>query len=444
MKAIILAAGDNTRFKKENSKHNKLLHPVLGIPLIERTILTAKMAGITEFIIITGYQDNKIRKLLGKGTRLGVSITYAHNKSWRGENGTSTYTARELLHDNFILLMGDHLFSSKSLFFLRRAKLDNQEVVLAIDKKILEHPGIQEATKAKEEKGKIIAIGKELRDYNAIDTGMFLCSPYLFTVLDRTVKSKKFYLTDAMRIITREDKLRSFNIKDSFWADIDTHKDLYMAEDKLFEVLTKPSEEGIISKYINRRFSNKITRFIINSSFTPNQITLFSLMLAILGGALLTYPSYTAILMGGILAQFSSIIDGVDGEVARIKLSTSAFGAWFDSILDRYGDIAIIAGASIGVYGVYPNLLIVLIGILALTGSIMSSYSSHTFQTTYGRSFGQELGGHFILPSGRDTRLFIIFIGSLFNAILPALIAILLLTNYAVIYRLFLAKWTGD
>lgn len=440
MKALILAAGDNTRFKRENNKHNKLLYPVLGIPLIERTILGAKSAGINEFVIVTGYQDKNIKKLLGTGTRLGVKIDYVHNKSWRGENGTSVYTAREKIHGNFILLMGDHLFDSSLLFILKRTKLGRREVILAVDKKILEHPNPQEATKVKEEKGKIISIGKELRDYNAIDTGMFLCSPYIFKVLERTVKSKKLYLTDGMRIIAKEKKLRSFNIKESFWADIDTHKDLDEAQDQLFEILTRPTEQGVISKHFNRPFSHRITRFIINSPFTPNQISLLSFLLAILAGSLLTSTLYANILMGGILAQISSIVDGVDGEIARTKFLTSSFGAWFDTMLDRYADAAIITGAAIGVYNAYPSFLVVLVGVLALTGSIMSSYSSHTFKTTYGKSFREALGQHFVFPSGRDMRLFILFIGSLFNFILPALMLIIFLTHYAVIYRLFLAR----
>lgn len=439
MKAVILAAGDNTRFRK-NNKQNKLLHPVLGLPLLERTIRSAKEAGVVEFIIVTGYQDSEIKGLLGDGKKIGVNIIYVHNQSWRGENGISVYTAKDLIDDNFILLMGDHLFDPKALLRLKETPLGQQECVLAVDKKIKEYPNINEATKVQIEKGKITAIGKELKTFRAIDTGMFLCSPYLFSVLEKTIKNKNFYLTDAMRILAKERRLRSYDIKNAFWADIDTHADLYMAEEELFRRLTEPNEEGPVSKYFNRHFSHTVTRLVIKTNLTPNQITFLSFLVAIAAGVLLANPSSKTILFGGILAQFSSILDGVDGEVARIKFSSSPFGAWFDTLLDRYGDTAIIAGAAIGAAVTSLNFFTVLVAIAALTGSIMSSYSVHTFKTTFGKSFKEVVGEHFAFLSKRDMRLFVIFIGGLLNLVLPALFLIAFLTHWTVISRLFSAS----
>lgn len=439
MKAVILAAGDNTRFRQENDKHNKLLHPILGIPLVERTIRSAKAAGILEFVIITGYQDTEVKNLLKDGGRLGVKIEYSHNQRWQGENGLSVYTARGKINDKFLLLMGDHLVGSKTLAHLRKRKLGREEVVLATDKKFTPAEA-EEATKVKITKGKIISIGKELGDFNSLDTGAFLCSPYLFSVLSKTIKQKKFYLTDAMRVLAKEGKLKSYDIKDGFWADIDTHVDFYLAEKRLFKELTMPREEGPVSRCFNRRFSNFLTRFVIKTPLTPNQITFFSLLVALVSGIFLTNPSYPWILIGGILAQFASIVDGVDGEVARIKFSSSSFGAWFDTVLDRYGDTAVTAGAAIGIYKNYPSSLVILVGILALSGSILSSYSAHTFKTTFGRSFGKLVHPPFTFPSGRDVRLFIIFIGGIFNFLFPALLLIAFLTHGSIFSKLFFAS----
>lgn len=437
MKAVILAAGDNTRFKREDRRHNKLLHPVLGMPLIERTIRSAKLAGINEFILVTGYKERKIRKLLGNGERLGVNIDYVYNKSWRGENGQSVYAVRGKIDNNFILLMGDHLFEPQVLARLCKKKIRDDESMLAVDYKFREFPNANEATKVQMNKGIILKIGKELTTFNALDTGMFLCSPAIFNTLQNTIKNKKFYLTDAMRILAKEGKLKSFDIKDRFWADIDIHEDLYIAQEPLFKRLTIPKEEGPVSLYINRHFSHRITKSIINTPLTPNQITFISLLLAIISGILLTNPMYISVLMGGILAQLSSIVDGVDGEVARVKLSKSSFGAWFDTILDRYGDFAIILGVGVGLYSKTPSVLIIAVTILALTGSVLTTYSAHTFKTTFGK-VGQQKNSNifFSFPSGRDVRLFIVFIGAVFNLLLPALILIALLTHYKVISRL--------
>lgn len=438
MKAVILAAGDNTRFRKVDNSHNKLVYPVLGMPLVIRTILSAKSAGIKEFVIVTGYQDSTVRKLLGNGERLGVAIDYVHNKSWRGENGISVYQASHKVNSSFILLMGDHLFSPQTLAGLKAIKLKNQEVVLAIDRKIGINADPNEATKVKLEQRAVIAIGKELKDYNALDTGMFLCSPYLFSVLTKTIARKKYYLTDAMRALAKEGKLKGYDIGESFWADIDNHQDLRQAQKRLFAHLVEPKNEGPVSKYINRRVSNLITKALLKTPLTPNQISLASFFLALFAGVLLTSSSYAMILLGALVVQLSSIIDGVDGEIARIKLSTSSFGAWFDTLLDRYADAAIVTGATIGVYTQQPSLLIIVIGFLALLGSVLSSYSSHTFQTAFGKSFSslRTRGNRLRIPSGRDVRLFIIFICGILNLVLPGLLLIALLTHFAIFLRL--------
>ncbi len=441
MKAVILAAGDNTRFRKENDKHNKLLHPVLGLPLIERTIKSAKKAGIFEFVLVTGYQDKELKKLLGDGKKIGVNINYVHNRSWRGENGSSVYQAKEQLkNENFILLMGDHLFDAKVLIRLVRQKLENDECILAVDKKLEQFPNADEATKVQINNRKVFKIGKELAEFNALDTGMFLCTPSLFSVLAKTINSKKFYLTDAMRVLASDGKLRSFDIRESFWADIDTHQDLYLAQEGLFNKLVKPKGEGPISKYINRRFSHAITKVIVNTPLSPNQISLVSLLLAFLSAIMLINTHYLLVAIGGILAQTASIIDGVDGEIARVKFLTSGFGGWFDTILDRYGDVAITMGAAVGVYTREPSFWVAIIGVLALAGSILSSYSSHTFKAAFGTSFKVGEEKSFSLSSGRDVRLFLIFTGAITNLILPALVVIAFLTHYSVLYKLFLTK----
>lgn len=439
MKALILAAGDNTRFRKENNSHNKLLFPVLGMPLIERTIRSAKIAGIREFIIVTGYQETAVKKFLGDGGRFEVYIDYVYNKRWRGENGTSVFAAASKIQEPFVLLMGDHLFEPHVLIRLVRIRLGEKECVLAVDTRFEDFMKAQESTKAMVQKGNVIAIGKELKEYNAIDTGMFLCTPYLFSMLEKTIKNKKFFLTDSMRILAREGRLKAFDIQDGFWADIDTHKDVEIAKQQLFTRLVQPHGEGPISKHINRRFSHILTRFFLQTNVTPNQISILSFFLTLLAGFLFTASSYASILIAGFFTQFASILDGVDGEIARVKLSSSSFGAWFDTILDRYGDIAVVTGASISIYREEQSGIAIIVAVLALTGSILSSYSSYTMKSIFGKSLRRRKHMS-TLPSGRDIRLFILFLGGVTNSLFPALILIALLTHQSVLFRLFLAK----
>jgi NDP-sugar pyrophosphorylase family protein len=115
MKALIIAAGRGSRINNLTKEMPKALIPLLGLPLIERAILTTKEAGIREYAIVVGYLGNKIKAVLGNGDRFRVKIDYLENGEWQKGNGVSVLKAKELLNDNFFLLMSDHIFDARIL-----------------------------------------------------------------------------------------------------------------------------------------------------------------------------------------------------------------------------------------------------------------------------------------------------------------------------------------
>ena len=94
--------------------------------------------------------------------------------------------------------------------------------------------------------------------------------------------------------------------------------------------------EGIVSKYLNRRLSRPIAQLLKRTFITPNQVSVVALLMA-LGSAALFY--YDQNIWAGVLVQASSIVDGVDGDLARAKDMASRFGGFFDALLDRYADV---------------------------------------------------------------------------------------------------------
>src|SRR3989344_313383 len=255
MKALIIAAGNGTRMQTVIRGRHKSLMPLLGLKIIERVILGAKEAGISEFVIVTGYKGEKLQGFLGNGTKYGISISFVQNDNWEKANGISVLVAQKYFRENFVLLMGDHVFSPKTLIRIQRLKLKQHECVLAID--------------------------KNLESYNGYDTGMFVCSPYIFKVLEKSTKLDKNSLSHSMRVLISEGKLRTLDIKGSLWADCDTWEDIKFAEKKLLKNLSKPAD-GILSKKFNRKVSTFITRFLIKTPITPNMISVFIPVLAIL------------------------------------------------------------------------------------------------------------------------------------------------------------------
>jgi choline kinase len=103
-------------------------------------------------------------------------------------------------------------------------------VNLAADRKIDSIFDLDDATKVKIEGDQLIAIGKQLDDYNAIDTGMFLCSDEIFTYLEAAQRDGDCSLSDGVRLMAADGKVRAVDIGDAWWQDVDTPEMLARAE----------------------------------------------------------------------------------------------------------------------------------------------------------------------------------------------------------------------
>jgi phosphatidylglycerophosphate synthase len=106
--------------------------------------------------------------------------------------------------------------------------------------------------------------------------------------------------------------------------------------------------DGYLATLLDRPVSRRLTRWLLPRPVTPNQITVASLVIGLVGGLGLASVSYAARL-GGVLALLaSSVLDGVDGEVARARFEQTAAGAWLDLFGDYVVHLATFAGLAVG------------------------------------------------------------------------------------------------
>jgi len=189
--------------------------------------------------------------------------------------------------------------------------------------------------------------------------------------------------------------------------------------------------DGIISQLINRKFSRPTARFLADQTrVTPNQITILSFLVGLASG--LFFLNHA--LIGGLLAQISSIIDGVDGDLADLSGQTSSFGGFLDSVLDRYADAAILIGMTFHVFSKQGILTSMLVGFAALAGSFMVSYTRTRAGSDLGVVFSSGVSGY---AASRDVRLFIVMLGGILNQVLACLVVLAVLTNFVVIIRIW-------
>lgn len=221
-KAVILAAGYGSRISSISAGLPKPLVPLNGKPLLHHVMASAKQAGITDFVIIVGYQADAIRACYARNPVPGVNVEWVLNAEYHKNNGVSLLKAKEVVHEHFLLLMSDHIFDPATAERLLREPIRRDEVILAVDRNIDEVFDIDDATKVRCEGKYIVDIGKTLPVYEALDTGMFLCSPIVFQWLEAAMRDGNCSLSDGFRMMAKGRTFRAFDIGDATWQDVDT------------------------------------------------------------------------------------------------------------------------------------------------------------------------------------------------------------------------------
>jgi phosphatidylglycerophosphate synthase len=175
--------------------------------------------------------------------------------------------------------------------------------------------------------------------------------------------------------------------------------------------------DGIISRNINRKVSVRIARLIlkIKSDVSPNKLTILSTATGLLSG--LSFAVGIP-LLGGLFSQLANIMDGVDGDVARISGRVSDLGSFLDAVTDRVADASIIIGATIYLVLAYSDLsptMAILIGCITLASSMLVSYSRLRAEHDLGIIYKTGVAG---MLANRDVRLFVIMVGGILEQFL--------------------------
>jgi len=161
------------------------------------------------------------------------------------------------------------------------------------------------------------------------------------------------------------------------WVPLGSREEIARAEDRLVAGLSH-GHDGFISQF-DRRVSIPISRRLAGTPVTPNQVTAVSILVGLAGAALLASPSRSFCVAGALLAWLSSILDGCDGELARLKLLSSESGRRFDLFGDYLVNLAVLAAVVWHVRATRPDVPLLLLGLLLASGWALSGTSAWWF-----------------------------------------------------------------
>jgi len=229
-RAVILAAGTGSRLVAQDP-YPKPLKQVAGVPLLVRVLRTLQGEGIREAVIVIGYRGDQIRKALLAEPSLGLKLFFVENERFDKKNGVSLLAAKKYIDRECILSMADHLYSPEAVRRLAKFDLPKGACALGVDYDVERCFDLDDATKVRLSSGKIADIGKDISDYDCIDTGVFRVGPELVRELERIEKgSGDCSLSDGVRALGSRGKFFGCDVGDSRWIDVDTPEAFLRAE----------------------------------------------------------------------------------------------------------------------------------------------------------------------------------------------------------------------
>jgi len=235
--AVILMAGEGSRLRGSDSTFLKPFVPVLGRPLISYALDTLIRAGITNVNFVVGYESGRMIEQVKQLIPSGLSASFIENRDWQKQNGISLLAAAGHVSKPFLLTMSDHLFDGAVVGRL----LDSFEpgfLSIAVDRKLDSIFDLEDAMKVQTSGNRMTDIGKNLRHYDAIDSGLFICPLQIFDYLERAKSGScgsDCSLADGVRLMAGDGRVRAIGIGDAWWQDVDTPQMLQYAERQMSE-----------------------------------------------------------------------------------------------------------------------------------------------------------------------------------------------------------------
>ena len=453
---VVLASGMGSRLRTKASP--KPLVQLGGISLVERALTGAREAGFDEVVVVTGHRADLIdRHVLEVSRRRGIAVTVVRNGRYREGNGLSALATRDGVGcEPFALVMADHVFSPSLLQRLKQASVEPGEVLVAVDTRLGRAAGVDpgDAMKVRIADGGIRAIGKQLEEYDAFDVGAFVCGPALFDAVEMAAAAGDSSLAGAIQVLADAGVARALSIGDEeWWFDVDTPRDHRNGSRHILRVTGKPLD-GAVAARLNRSLSQRVVTPALLALFppiTPNQVTLVAFVVAVAAAASFSVGAPVA---AAALVALASVLDGSDGEVARLTYRSSTYGGFLDAVLDRAADGILFTGAAIylatdaqlgALLGGAQVPLVLWVSGAALVGHLLVSYTTAKAALDLDHRYrGSLLGG----GKGRDLRLFLVSLGALAAAVEPvallvAVAGVGLLCAWIVVVRLHQSWWAA-
>jgi CDP-L-myo-inositol myo-inositolphosphotransferase len=387
--------------------------PLFGLQPVERTALALLRAGVTE-LVMTGDPDaaERAASALAKGRCRDAVLRLVPVERLAGWLGGD---------EAYLLARTDYWYDRRLLARFAEESEGAAATVVAVDFRrdaLAAQDGAPRVAGWHAARGVgpgegVSRAGQGLRAPDGVWVGLARVTASFARALDDAPPEARS-LENALSLVARREPVATRSVAE-LWQAVRSDPavqpdDVALARRKVLAAAVGVSD-GLIARHLNRPLSRRITERLLSRNVARWQISLASFGATLAAGASFAMGHATT---GGLVAQFASVLDGVDGEVARIRYQDSPFGGVYEALLDRVGDAALIGGMTLYAWLMGSGFAVVALGFAAVAGSSLSMLVKEKYGTQFARGWAEERDGRWRwLLLGRDGRLFLSLVAGL-------------------------------
>ncbi len=306
-----------------------------SLPWLERLLLTLLRAGSHRFVLVGYSLEPALERRLQKEPRLAGRVDIRKAEP----NGSTEDWLRDLAEEigsAFLLVSGNQVFSASVVDYLCQYANEHRE-----------------------------------RPVTLLDPEAGNESAVLASVRPGLQVSAKSSADDWLSRLEQSGQVERIQPpREGYWQALTSPPAWKTAEARINRSLFKPTDNFLAR--LNRRVSIPISRLLVPLGVGPNAVTLVTLAFSFTSGWAFAQGSYGWTVLGGFLAWFASMLDGSDGEVARLTYQESDFGCWLESTCDHLFYLVVFAGMAIGLYRSTNEFVYLYTGGLFELGALLS------------------------------------------------------------------------
>jgi len=357
---------------------------VAGLSLLDRGIRTMARAGLERLIVIVPTSAPLVLTPLTQ--KLDQTIEFL---TWDAVSALSLPPGEGVL-----VLLGDHVHHHSQLRELVEDGLDGCDLVVQTTRTPSQDgPFLQVSTTPSS-----VTFAATSQPSSRVSTGAFLCSSDLLSPAALPAAGADFRAFLQTQTRGRPAAVRESSLL--LWRRTWDRRSVRAAKNMLFTQVTKKTS-GFVSRHLNARISIPTSKFLVETGMSPHMITVLFVLTTGLAGAYLVSQAddYAKLALAGLLWQFAAVLDRCDGEVARVKLCESKFGAWFDTVTDNIAYICGYVGLLFGMRRLYPDTMLYwYLGLSAIAALLFTLAILYT----YARRSGSGSLQHYLRDLTRD------------------------------------------